>query len=133
MWNIVKTETSTGVSKDKLPQAIKGKSIKNYHDLANAFNDYFINATNTHEINDKSKNLQALSNLFSVFKKPFPQLTLAPINAKKIKEIIRTIKWKSSCGYDEIPLKILKITAPYIISPLIYLCNKSINCGIFPT
>ena len=33
----------------------------------------------------------------------------------------------------EIPLNILKISAPYIISPLIYLCNKSITTGIFPT
>ena len=77
-------------------------------------------------------NLQALSNLYSVFNKPYPQLNLAPVNAKEIKDIIQTLKWKSSCGYDEVPLKILKMSAPYIISPLVYLCNKSIITGIFP-
>jgi Notch-like protein len=58
---------------------------------------------------------------------------MAPVNAKEIKDIIRTLKWKSSYGYDEIPLKVLKINTPYIISPLIYLCNKSMTTGIFPT
>jgi hypothetical protein len=133
MWKIVKAETNARDSKDKLPLTIEGKSIKNYQDLANIFNDYFINVTNTQQVNDMSKNLQVLNNLYSVFNKPFPQLNLAPTNAKEVKDIIRTLKWKSSYGYDEIPLKVLKISAPYIISPLIYLCNKSMITGIFPT
>jgi len=132
MWNIVKAETNTRVSKDKLPVTIEGKSIKNYHDLANLFNEYFINATNTHQTNNMSTNSQAISKLYSVFNKPFPQLNLTLINAKEVKDIIRTLKWKSSYGYEEIPLKILKISAPYIISLLIYLCNKSMITGIFP-
>ena len=68
-----------------------------------------------------------------MFTKHFPQFNLAPVNAKEIKDIIRYLKWKSSYGYDEIPLRILKISAPYIISPLIYLRNKSMTTGIFPT
>jgi hypothetical protein len=133
MWNIVKAETNNRDSNDKLLLTIEGKSIKDCRDLANAFNDYFINATNTHRATDMSKNLQALNYLYSVFNKPFPQLNMAPVNAKEIKYIIRTLKWKSSYGYDEIPLKILKISTPYITSPLIYLCNKSMTTGIFPT
>ena len=133
MWKIVKAETNTRVSKDKLPLTIEGKSIKNYHDLANFFNEYFINATNTHQTNNMSTDSQTISNLYWVFQKPFPQLNLTPTNAKEVKDIIWTLKWKSSYSYDEIPLKILKISTPYIISPLIYLCNKSMITGIFPT
>jgi hypothetical protein len=106
MWNIVKAETNARDSKDKLPLTIEGKSIKNFQDLANVFNDYFINVTNTQQANDMSENLQAFNNLYSVFNKPFPQFNLAPINAKEVKDIIRYLKWKSSFGYDEIPLKI---------------------------
>jgi hypothetical protein len=40
---------------------------------------------------------------------------------------------KNSSGYDEIPLRILKISMPLITSPLTYLCNKSISKGSFPT
>ena len=47
--------------------------------------------------------------------------------------IIKSLKWKNSCGCHEIPPRILKINLPYIISPLIYLCNKSMASGIFPS
>jgi len=111
---------------------MKNKSIKNYHNLVKVFNDYFINVTNTYQEKDRNTNIQTLSNLYSVFNTPYLQLNLVPVNAKEMKNIIRTLKWKNSYGYDEVPLKILKICSPYIISPLIYLCNKSITSGIFP-
>ena len=85
------------------------------------------------QTNNMSMNHQALSNLYSVFDKPYPQLNLTLVTAKEIKDIIQSLKWKSSYRYDEVPLKILKISAPYIISPLIYLCNKTITTGTFPT
>jgi len=34
--------------------------------------------------------------------------------------------------FDEISIKLLKISAPYICSPLTYIYNKSILAGIFP-
>ena len=58
---------------------------------------------------------------------------MAPVTTKEVKEIIKSLPWKSSSGYDEIPLRILKISMPYIISPLTYLSNKSISKGSFPT
>jgi hypothetical protein len=111
---------------------MKNKSIKNYHDPVNVFNDYFTNVTNTYQEKDRNTNIQALSNLYSVFNTPYLQLNWAPVNAKEMKNIIRNLKWKNSFGYDEVTLKILKISSPYIISPLIYLCNTSITSGIFP-
>jgi len=38
-----------------------------------------------------------------------------------------------SCGYDEIPSKVIKCSLPCIISPLVYICNMSLINGIFPT
>jgi len=63
------------------------------------------------QTNNMSMNLQALSNLYSVFDKPYPRLNLTPVTEKEINDIIRSLKWKSSYGYDEVPLKILKISA----------------------
>ena len=130
MWNIVRTKINNQDSNNTLSLNIEGKSINDHCDLANVFNDYFVNATNINQENDMSKNLQAFNNLYSVFTKPLPQFNLALVNVKEIKDIIRSLKWKSSYGYDEIPLRILKISAPYIISPLIYLCMTT---KIFPT
>ena len=39
---------------------------------------------------------------------------------------------KSSCGYDEITAKIIKISCPFIVSPLMYICNKMLSTGKFP-
>jgi hypothetical protein len=40
---------------------------------------------------------------------------------------------KNSHGHDEISTKILKVCAPFISSPLNYICNNSILSGTFPT
>jgi hypothetical protein len=52
---------------------------------------------------------------------------------KEIENIIKSLKAKESYGYDGITTKILKISAPFISSPLSYIFNKSMISGIFPT
>jgi len=52
---------------------------------------------------------------------------------KEIKKIIKSLKSKNSHGYDGIPMKILKVSTPFITSPLTYICNKSLLSGIFPS
>jgi hypothetical protein len=45
---------------------------------------------------------------------------------------MKSFKSKDSHGYDEISTKILKISSPFISSPLNYICNKVLVKGIFP-
>ena len=40
---------------------------------------------------------------------------------------------KNSCGYDEISMKILKVNALFLSSPLCCTVNTSLNSGAFPT
>jgi hypothetical protein len=51
----------------------------------------------------------------------------------EIEKIIKSLKSKNSYGYDGIPTKILKVSTSFIISPLTYICNKSLSSGIFPS
>jgi len=53
-------------------------------------------------------------------------------NTYEIKKIVNSLKSKTSHGYDEISDKILKISAPFILSPLTYIFNKVSSSGIFP-
>jgi len=46
---------------------------------------------------------------------------------------INSLKIKESSGYDKVSKKILKISVPFISSPLSYICNKSMLSGTFPT
>jgi hypothetical protein len=58
---------------------------------------------------------------------------MTSVTTKEIKEIIKSSKSKSSHGYDEIPQNIVKKKSlPSILSPLTYICNKSLSLGIFP-
>jgi len=74
-----------------------------------------------------------LNYLKQVFIRPFPRINLTPTTTKEITEIIKSLKSTNSHGYDEIPIKVLKLSLPFIISPLIYICNKSLLKGIFPS
>jgi hypothetical protein len=42
------------------------------------------------------------------------------------------LKNKNSSGSDEITTKIIKISKPFIISPIINICNKMLAQGIYP-
>ena len=46
--------------------------------------------------------------------------------------IIHTLKTKDSYGYNEVSSRIIKISAPYILSPLTYIFNKVLSMGVFP-
>ena len=132
MWNFVRSETNKYGNNNVLPRNIEGKTVTDSHVLASIFNDYFIHATNLTQV-EKPGNTPFAIDLKLEGIKPFPSIHLTPVTANEIKNIIRSLKTKNSYGYDEIPLKILKISLPYIISPLIHLCNKTMSTGIFPT
>jgi hypothetical protein len=51
---------------------------------------------------------------------------------KGIEKIIKTLKCKNSHGYDRIPRESLKVSTPFITSPLTYIGNKSLSSGVFP-
>ena len=52
----------------------------------------------------------ALNYLYQVFTRPFPNIKLTPVTTTEISGIIKSLKWKNSHGYDEIPIRILKIS-----------------------
>jgi hypothetical protein len=64
---------------------------------------------------------------------PFPNIKFNNTSTKEIERIINSIKVKNSHGYDGITTEMLKASAPYICSPLNYICNKSIRSGTFPS
>jgi len=71
--------------------------------------------------------------LLNLFHKPFPSIKFKNTTPKEIEKIINSLKIKASSGYDEVSTNILKISAPFISSPLSYIFNKSMLSGTFPT
>jgi len=66
------------------------------------------------------------------FSQPFTSLKLKNTTTHEIEKIIHSLKCKNSHRYDGISTRILKISAPYILSPLTYIFNKVLSTGIFP-
>jgi hypothetical protein len=130
IWDIVKMETKKESNDQVPPLNIIGKTFKDYQNIANIFNTYFstvtdkMSANNSKNINVASNAAHPLTYLYQVSIRPFPNIKLTPVSTKEVSEIIKSFKWKNSHGYDETPLKILKISLPFIISPPTYICNR---------
>jgi exonuclease III/uncharacterized protein YutD len=133
LWSIVKTETKKEGNKCEPILSNKRRTLNEYKKLANDFNTYFLNINDRRPRNNIATTDPALNYLQNNFVKPFPSIQLAPVTTTEMKDIIKSLKWKNSHGYDEIPIKILKISLSFITSPLTYICNKSLVSGLFPT
>ena len=66
------------------------------------------------------------------FKHCHSQIKLNNTITHEINKMINSLKNKTSHGYDEISDKILKASAPFILSPLTYIFNKLLSSGTFP-
>jgi len=64
---------------------------------------------------------------------PFTHIKFNHTSTKEIDKITKFLKSLSSCGYDEVYIKIWKMISPFISSPLYHVCNKSLSLGIFPS
>lgn len=109
---------------------------QNYQNIANSFNNFFLNIANTEKkqaSKDTGIDKRSMDYLCTSFQKPFQELIFKRTNSKEIEEIIRLIKLKPASGYDEITVKVIKASAPFISAPLAYIFNKSLSTGIFPT
>ena len=84
-------------------------------------------------INDVDNNRDSHTHFMEkAYNKPYPSMEYKCTTTGEIERIIKSLKTKNSYGYDEISTKILKISCPFISSPINYICNKMLFWGVFP-
>jgi hypothetical protein len=126
MWNTVKTFTGNKNNHNEISH-INNILTDNCQLIVNSFNTYFLTVTDKivsdipQYSDGPSLNINPLDYLSNVFKQPFPNIQFKNTSTKEIEIIITSLTTKNSCGYDEISNKILKISMPFITSPLIYI------------
>jgi hypothetical protein len=76
--------------------------------------------------------INPLNYLYSAFKPSFTYIKIKNTTTHEIGKIIKELKIRQSHRYDEITTKILKISGPFIVSPLTYICNRMLSTGKFP-
>jgi len=107
--------------------------VYNQINIANKLNNYFLNmggSIRNKRINEIKEDESPLQNLFKYFYQPL--ISWPYTSAKEINKITDSLKSKDSSRYEEISTKIIKIGKPFIISPLINICNKVLAQGIYP-
>ena len=136
-WNIVKTVTNNNRKSDNMiSMNIDNYPTSNPVTIANAFNTYFSSVAR--ELiqklpeNNHFAQIDPLINLNFNSKTPISSLRFKYTTTYEVNKIIQSLKTKDSYGYDGISSRILKISAPYILSPLTYVINKILSTGIFP-
>jgi hypothetical protein len=133
-WKIINSETGRIPKHSDLQDLIK--KFKNLN-AAEQINDYFISFGNKSLITDNGKHSSTSTTEYQLFMQHaisnnYPLIHNEPTTLNEIEKIIKSFKTKDSCGYDQISLRITKFSAPYISSPLSYICNKILQCGVFP-
>jgi hypothetical protein len=137
-WNIVKTITNNATTSSNIAETnFNNTRISNPSTIANAFNAYFSSvAENLRFKNHPGMNLTnnnaPLTYLRQNFKQTFSFIKLNNITTHEVNKIIHSLECKDSYGYDEVSTRILKNSAPYILSPLTYIFSKILLTGIFP-
>ena len=134
-WNIIHKEKGNLTNENNIKSLrINNHIVHNQISIANELNDCFLNIIGS--ISNKriegKKEATPLQNLFKYFNQPFKDISWPYTSTKEINKIIDSLKSKNSSGYDEIPTRIIKISKPCIISPLINICNKMLAQGNYP-
>jgi predicted nuclease of predicted toxin-antitoxin system len=139
-WSIIKSITNGKKNCNNIPKMqIDRKITTHYQTIVEKFNNYYIsvadNINNYNFLNnaiDDLNTINPLNYLYLAFKQPFINITLKNVTTHEIEKIIEELKSTNSCGYDEIRVKILKVSSSFIISPLTYICNRMLTTGTFP-
>ena len=130
-WNLIREVASKKKQKDTLPDwfRVNNTVIRDSQEIANQFNAFFT------EAGPKLANEIPKSSIpFTDFlgKPNTSHFQFSSVSEIRILDFVKGLKSKWSCGVDGISNNLLKIIIPYILQPLKYLINLSLQTGFVP-
>jgi exonuclease III len=137
-WEIIRKETGKYNQLNKIESLkINNVIVSNTKEMAHKFNDHFSSIAdsitkNIRKENDKHRNFNNhLTYLNNNTHTTYLHIHWKHTTSYEINKIIKTLKNSNSYGYDGHPTKIIKLSAPFITSPLTHICNQALSTGIF--
>jgi len=106
---------------------INGREVNDPVEIAEAFNDYFVNVGPTLANNIPPTNINPLHSVQTSDGSFF----LTPTDSLEVTDIVRNLK-DGSPGGDGITAECLKNTMPILVNQLVHIFNLSFEQGIFP-
>jgi hypothetical protein len=132
VWDITKSLTGKKIRSEDIRRInIGNTTTSDSHVISDSFNHYFLSIVENRIHTGKSNS--PIDYLYQAFTKPFSTIRYQNTSTFDIEKIIKSLKSKNSHWYDEISVKILKFSSPFISSPLNNICNKLLSSGIFPS
>lgn len=138
-WGIINNEV--GKQQQNLPNFkinLNSEAISDPIRIAESFNNFFINIVKE-TVHPRSENTN-YSNVFANNTECLNGTNFAPIHFKfttvtdiEVLNVIKSLKNKTSSGFDEIPISLIKEFKDIILKPLTHLINSSLISGIFPS
>ena len=109
---------------------IDGKTIKDSQQIAEKFNDFFLNigtnlAASLETNTSKTHRSYLNSNILTSF-------GFNLVDEDHINKIMKSLKNKTLSGHDGISIKLLKYLSPALLKPLTLIINQSLITGLFP-
>ena len=132
-WHNINYLLNKKKCKKDLPNKIlvNGIEVTDETEIANTFNHHYV------EIGPKLANSivdMPGSHLDYLHNLNYPNsFYLEPCTPTEINNIIKDLKPKTSCGYDDISPKIISKSSPEIAMPLCHIANLSMQHGSFPS
>ena len=130
-WEGIRSIVNISKKNKVVPIQLRFKNETKYNnkDMAESFNDFFVNIGNM--VEDKIPD--GKTNFKSYLKnKNIEQLFLTPVDDMEVESMIASTKSNKACGPYSIPNKILKSHKKYLIQPITHLINLSFSQGNFP-
>lgn len=146
-WKIINSEISNKKGKNNRNFTLKMDSevVRDPCLVSNVFNNYFINIANTKHnrvsvdkyddmfhhsklSKDNESSIENNTNYLMIEKR----FELSPTSVAEVQAAIDTFGNKFSCGYDEVPIKLIKEAKNELSSVLVHVINSSFVSGKFP-
>ena len=108
------------------------KYISDQTEIANTFNDFFINIGPNLTENIIPKDQSNISYRIYINASILSSFNFQLIDDESLRKTLNSLRTKSSSGYDGISTRLLKFLAPALISPLRLIINQSLITGIYP-
>ena len=130
-WQTINESLNRRKKNQDFPQEFKlanGNLISDPKQIADAFNDFFVNIGDTGPLN---------ANPIADFEqympaKPNCNLKFQSVTVDNVSRIIDSLKPKTSSGVDCISNNLIKCVKNVIMEPLTVIINQMLNVGIFP-
>lgn len=131
VWKVIRAETGMEQPlSQNISLQIENNRLSDPKEVADKFNTHFTNIAHQLIRNQYEDGPTELPNYLNA---SVMSMFLQTVTETEMKQIIRSLKNKYSCGLDGVPDYVFKKSSDYVIKPLIHIVNTSLSSGIFPT